>query len=81
MASPTLAGTVNAQFFIAPQGRVVSSSASGLDEQVATCVASVIKDIEFPSSGTGVQVIYPFHFVPNDEGVAATAGGSDLARR
>lgn len=79
MTRPTLAGTVKARFFIAPQGRVVSSAASGLDDQVASCVAGVIKDIEFPSSGTGVQVVYPFHFVPNDAGITAMAGGSDPA--
>ena len=68
MARPTLAGTVNAQFFITPQGTVASSTASGLDEQVDRCVAGVIKDIEFPRSGIGVQVSYPFSFVPSGDG-------------
>jgi hypothetical protein len=64
IARPALVGTVHAQFTIAPQGSVATSVAAGLDGEVASCVAGVIKDIAFPRSGVGVQVSYPFHFQP-----------------
>ncbi len=68
LAKPALAGTVNAQFFIDPNGSVASSSASGVDPEVSGCVAAVIKSIEFPKpkGGGGVQVNYPFTFRPAD---------------
>jgi hypothetical protein len=64
LAKPTLAGTVSAQFFITPNGTVAQSTGSGLDPDVASCVAEVIKNIEFPKpkGGGGVQVNYPFNF-------------------
>jgi hypothetical protein len=64
LAKPTLAGTVSAQFFITPNGSVAQSNGSGLDPDVASCVAEVIKNIEFPKpkGGGGVQVNYPFTF-------------------
>ena len=64
LVRPTLAGTVMAQFFIAPSGQVASAAASGVDRDVATCLAGVIKGIEFPrpKGGGGVQVNYPFTF-------------------
>ncbi len=64
LAKPTLAGTVSAQFFITPNGSVAQSTGSGLDPEVASCVAEVIKNIEFPKpkGGGGVQVNYPFNF-------------------
>jgi hypothetical protein len=57
-------GTVQTQFFITPNGNVATSSGSGLDPDVANCVADVIKTIEFPKpkGGGGVQVNYPFTF-------------------
>ncbi len=66
LAKPGLAGTVTTQFFITPNGNVASSSGSGVDGNVASCVAGVIKDIEFPKpkGGGGVQVNYPFTFRP-----------------
>ena len=57
-----------AQFFISPTGTVTTSTASGLDGAVASCVAGVIKNIEFPKpkGGGGVQVkSYPFEFRPS----------------
>jgi len=73
LANSKLAGTVATQFFIAPSGHVASATASGVDPDVATCVADVIKAIEFPKpkGGGGVQVNYPFTFRP---------AGSDGAR-
>jgi len=66
LAKPGLAGTVSTQFFITPNGTVASSTGSGVDGNVASCVAGVIKDIEFPKpkGGGGVQVNYPFTFRP-----------------
>ncbi len=63
----SLQGTVQTEFVISPQGLVVSSKAVGLDAEVASCVAAVIKQIEFPkpSGGGIVKVNYPFMFRPN----------------
>jgi len=64
LAKPTLSGTVASQFFITPNGTVASSTASGVDNEVSSCVADVIKNIEFPKpkGGGSVQVNYPFIF-------------------
>lgn len=66
LAKPGLSGTVSTQFFITPNGNVASSSGSGVDPEVANCVADVIHGIEFPKpkGGGGVQVNYPFTFRP-----------------
>jgi len=66
LAIPNLQGTVQIQFFIAPTGKVASASGAGMNATVASCVAGVIKGIEFPKpkGGGGVQVNYPFTFRP-----------------
>lgn len=66
LAVPNLQGTVQVQFFIAPSGKVASASGAGVNANVASCVAAVIKGIEFPKpkGGGGVQVNYPFTFRP-----------------
>jgi len=66
LAKPGLQGTVSTQFFISPNGTVASANASGVDATVASCVAGVLKSIEFPKpkGGGGVQVNYPFTFRP-----------------
>lgn len=66
LAKPGLQGTVSTQFFISPNGTVASANANGVDGEVASCVAAVIKAIEFPKpkGGGGVQVNYPFTFRP-----------------
>jgi hypothetical protein len=66
LAKPGIEGTVNTQFFITPKGDVAAANATGVDPEVATCVAGVIKAIEFPKpkGGGGVQVNYPFTFRP-----------------
>jgi hypothetical protein len=66
LAKPGLQGTVSTQFFITPNGNVAQSSGSGVDGEVSSCVAAVIKAIEFPKpkGGGGVQVNYPFTFRP-----------------
>jgi hypothetical protein len=60
--APSLAGTVQVQFFIKPDGTVATADASGISPEVATCVASVVKTLVFPKpkGGGGVQVVYPF---------------------
>jgi hypothetical protein len=69
LAKPGIAGTVQVQFFITPNGTVSRSDATGVDPEVASCVAGVIKDIEFPKpkDGGGVSVNYPFTFRPGDQ--------------
>jgi hypothetical protein len=64
VAKPGLAGTISAQFFITPDGSVASSVATGVDPEVASCVAGVIRDIEFPKpkDGGAVHVNFPFTF-------------------
>ncbi|HEX4420298.1 MAG TPA: AgmX/PglI C-terminal domain-containing protein [Kofleriaceae bacterium] len=64
LAHPTIGGEVKLSFFISPNGSVPSSSGEGFDPEVTSCLASVIKSIEFPppGDGGGVQVNYPFHF-------------------
>ena len=66
LANATLEGTVNTQFFISPNGTVTVSNANGVNGEVSSCVAAVIKSIEFPKpkGGGGVQVNYPFNFRP-----------------
>jgi len=64
LAKPQLSGTVMTNFLITPNGNVSSSSGSGVDPNVANCVADVIRNIEFPKpkGGGNVQVNYPFIF-------------------
>ena len=63
LSRPALAGRVVVQFYILPSGRVASAAASGVDPEVASCVAGVIKAIAFPKPGHGgVAVVYPFMF-------------------
>ena len=66
LASPDIVGVINVQFFIAPTGKVTTANASGVSTEVASCVAGVIRSIEFPTpkGGGGVQVNYPFTFRP-----------------
>lgn len=66
LVKPGLAGTVSSQFQISPQGSVLNSSASGVSDEVSSCVAEVIKTIQFPKPKGGglVQVRYPFTFRP-----------------
>ncbi len=66
LAKPALSGTVATSFTITESGVVGSASASGVDATVASCMAQVIKGIEFPRpKGTGgVAVTYPFTVRP-----------------
>jgi hypothetical protein len=64
LAVPGLAGTLTTEFVIDPTGMVAAATASGVDEEVANCVADVIKAIEFPRprGGNAVKVTYPITF-------------------
>lgn len=66
IARPSLEGEVVAQFFIMPSGKVQGATAAGFDGAVASCVASVVGDIEFPKSDSfgqsGTMIKYPFTF-------------------
>lgn len=64
VAKPGLAGTVTVRFVIGADGKVVSASGTGVDPAVASCVAAVIEELQFPrpSGGGNVTVIYPFTF-------------------
>jgi pSer/pThr/pTyr-binding forkhead associated (FHA) protein len=66
LAKSNLAGTVQTNFLITPNGNVSQASGAGVDPEVASCVAAVIKGIEFPKpkGGGNVQVNYPFIFRP-----------------
>lgn len=63
-----LAGTVDTQFQIGPQGGVLNARASGIgNRNVETCVAQAIQAIQFPAPRGGglVNVNYPFTFQPS----------------
>lgn len=57
-------GSVMVTFFINGDGTVGTSTATGWNAGVASCVAGVVKDVSFPAprGGGGVQVNYPFSF-------------------
>jgi hypothetical protein len=62
LAHPNLGGEIKVEFLIGATGTVQSASGSGFDGEVASCLAGVVKTIEFPSPGDAIQVSYPFHF-------------------
>jgi hypothetical protein len=66
LARPHLAGTVLSQFRLHASGRVMTSSATGVDEAVARCVAGVVGSIQFPRlASDGVfEITYPFVMRP-----------------
>jgi len=76
LSDPKLLGTVTVDFSIKPDGIVASATGNGMDPSVASCVASVIKAIEFPKPKGGgvVNVRYPFTFRP--AGSTAPIGGA-----
>ncbi len=68
LAKPKLQGTVRVEFVIGGNGLVTSSSAKGtVDRDVETCMADVIKGIEFPrpKNGKDVKASYPFTAKPS----------------
>ena len=62
VASPSLGGVVQAQFFITAAGTVTTVAASGVSAAVSSCIGAVIKTLAFPKpkDGGGVQVNFPF---------------------
>ena len=66
LAKPGLQGTVLATFRIHANGHVMSSDASGVDGDVARCIAGVIENIQFPHlADDGVfEIKYPFVLRP-----------------
>jgi hypothetical protein len=63
-SKPTIAGTVTASFTIEPDGSVSSATATGVDPDVASCVADQVKAIRFPTAKEKTVVNYPFAFRP-----------------
>jgi len=63
---PELTGTVQTQFFITPKGNVAAAEGTGVDPDVAKCIADAIKKLEFPKpkGAGGVQVNFPFSMRP-----------------
>ena len=61
---PTLEGDLALSFLIEPSGQVQGVVASGVSTEVETCVAGVIRAIEFPKTvgGGTTQVNYPLTF-------------------
>jgi hypothetical protein len=60
-----LEGTVTLQFTIAGSGQVTSANASGMDSEVASCSADVVRSIQFPRPHNGGVVNvsrYPLTF-------------------
>jgi hypothetical protein len=79
LVSPTLAGTVTARFTIAPGGKVTSSTATGVDAELAGCVSKAIAAIEFAKPRGGkVDVTYPIVFrpAPSRSGSGGTGWGT-----
>ncbi len=66
LATPGLEGTVVANFTLNGNGRVVQSTATGVDATVSSCIAQVISTVQFPKVGdTGLYPIkYPFVLRP-----------------
>ena len=64
LVNPGLGGAMSVSFMIAGNGTVQGSAGSGFNQTVASCVAGVIKNINFPApkNGGSVQVNYPFNF-------------------
>jgi FHA domain len=68
VVKPTLSGTVNTQFTIDGNGRVIAAKAGGMgNSDVENCVADVLRSIQFPKpTGGGIVNVtsYPFTFRP-----------------
>ena len=68
LAQPALQGTVSAAFTIAADGKVASSTATGIDAAIGSCVGDVVRAIEFPRPPDGAPVDVRF-------GLTFTYGG------
>ena len=65
LVDSTVTGTVETAFLIDPTGHVRDITATGMQPEVASCIATVISTIQFPLSNGGgsTQVNYPFSFI------------------
>jgi hypothetical protein len=61
--NPALTGTMRSHFLLSCDGSVTAVTATGVDTELANCVARAIKGIRFPASGSTAEINYPFHFV------------------
>jgi hypothetical protein len=61
-----LAGTVTLRFTITGDGKVSTSTASGVDDALSTCMAAVVATVEFPkpTDRNPVTVVYPVAAAP-----------------
>ncbi|MBZ0234033.1 MAG: AgmX/PglI C-terminal domain-containing protein, partial [Deltaproteobacteria bacterium] len=66
LANPGLEGTVTVNFTLNGNGRVMQSTATGVDPTVSGCIAEVVSNIRFPKVGDdGIYPIkYPFQLRP-----------------
>jgi hypothetical protein len=62
LAKPTIAGEIVVQFFLSETGKASAAVGQGFDPTVASCVADVIGNIEFPRMPQSATVRYPFTF-------------------
>lgn len=53
LVEPGLSGTVTARFEIDERGAVIDASASGMNDEVASCVASALRSASFPAPKSG----------------------------
>jgi hypothetical protein len=83
LVKPNASGTIMARFEITPGGTVSTANASGVDLNVASCVAQVIREIEFPEpkNGGSVQVTYPISFRLGGAGAAPAPPAKVLVAR
>ncbi len=67
LANPGLEGTVTVNFTLNGNGRVMQSTATGVDPTVSSCIAAVVSNIRFPKVGDdGIYPIkYPFQLRPS----------------
>jgi hypothetical protein len=67
LAQPGLEGTVTVNYTLNGNGRVMQSTASGVDPTVSSCIAEVVSNIHFPKVGDdGIYPIkYPFQLRPS----------------
>jgi hypothetical protein len=59
---PSANGRIDVKFSIDAKGNVLESHASGFDETLAICVASVFSSMRFPSFPETVTIHYPVVF-------------------
>jgi len=85
-ANPEVAGRVEVEFVVSPEGRVltavVASSSLG-NAPAATCIAKAVKRWKFPkpqSAGT-VNIRYPFVMTPGSQPTWARSGSRRPVRR